>query len=241
MNAAISGRLGLAFVIDDLQCYCFTRKFDEEDPRQPWEFECLSAGAKDMIFYENVDDSTVRKRLELESSKARALHYALAVLDCELSQSLRMRIAEELNGLDARALDYVKNVLFSQVLPPDADLSVSNAIGAHGGPDRVSELYKSIRHYQPHIAFVHHSWESLTLPFEVRSATERILVQEGAFRLLAEKSYSHSACRSAFESLQNWSMPQGGPRHHRSSRKVGASFSNFYFLPLWNGQPTLYV
>lgn len=197
MNAAVSGRLGLAFVVDGEECHSRSSNAPSARvSREPWEFDCLFVDATDVEFIDNIDSPELEDRLVLESNKAKALHFSLAILDSELSEDLRTRLAAWLNEVDNRAFEYAQNVLFAAPLPAEADFHIAHSL--NGRAKRISSFYSLLQQFQPTISFVRHCWQTLVMSARVRKDCERILVKEGAFKLLVENCLSEEARKQAF-------------------------------------------
>jgi ferritin-like metal-binding protein YciE len=200
MNAAISGRLGIAFEVDGNTCHSRSANAPfEKVPRQPWEFSCLFSDATDVTFVDDIDASQLEDRLILEVNKAKTLHFTLAILDSGLTATLRLRLAAWLNEVDDRALGYAQNVLFSAPLPNEADFGLAHFL--NGQFKRVSSFYSALQRFQPTISFVRHCWQTIVMSAEVRKDCEHILVREGAFKLLVENCFSDEAREQAFKAI----------------------------------------
>ncbi len=125
MNAVISGRAGVALVVQGDQL--FSLDLDEPDeliPRRHDEYHLLIGEGTDLEFLEDCDPAAVRQRLELAVWREEALDVSLLLLDPSHSDEIRAQAAEELDECLAakRTLDSLEAVLYAAPLPEMADL-----------------------------------------------------------------------------------------------------------------------
>jgi len=124
MQAVISGRSGVALLLDGEQLSSLHAGTDEIVRRRERDIPYLLGEATDLQFLENVETPEVSRRLEIATAQANALHLALILLDPELPQEVRCEASDELDDLlgVAGVRAGVERVLFSQPLPGEADL-----------------------------------------------------------------------------------------------------------------------
>src|ERR1700755_2743280 len=124
MDAIISGRAGVAFLVEGGVFSCF----DVEDPntllpRRPADLRLVFGEAPDIEFFEGVDRDEAARQLERAFNCASALDLALILFDTELTDDVRDDAAVELERLlsDPKVADYLENILYGRPLPASAD------------------------------------------------------------------------------------------------------------------------
>lgn len=124
MHAVISGRAGVALLLDGHQLSSLHAGADKIVRRREREIPYLLGEATDLQFLENVETSEISRRLELAAAQADALHLALILLDPELPQDVRCDAAGELEDLlkIEGVREGVEGILFARPLPGEADL-----------------------------------------------------------------------------------------------------------------------
>lgn len=124
MQAVISGRAGVALLLDGQQLRSLHAGAAETVLRREREIPYLLGEAADLQFLENVEFPEISDRLELATAQADALHLALILLDPELPQDVRCDAAGELDDLFGieGVRGGVEAILFSRPLPDEADL-----------------------------------------------------------------------------------------------------------------------
>jgi len=220
MNAVISGRAGLALLIEGESMM----SLDVDDletlvPRSPHDLRFLLADADDLITLENTRREEVAQRLELEHDIAGALDMTLIALDSGASMELRVEAVAALDELlaGARVVERLESTMYAKPLPGSADL-----IGALFCTDvktTARSFFERLSRYQPAIRSVREAWEALPDHLFSNEQNSKDLFHdmacnEGLFRLLA-LSYDDQAKGSEFvtEALQNRSISR--LRNHR--------------------------
>ena len=192
MDAIISGRAGVAFLIEG---EVFS-SFDVEDPatllpRRAADLRLLFGEAPDIEFFEDVDHDVAAQHLERAFNCASALDLALILFDSELTDDLRDDAAEELERLlsERPVADYLENVLYGRPLPPAADLAGALARCADGRLPNLSSTLQIFEGYQPSIRDVRTVWDDLPAQLfggdEQKADFQHAAVHEGLFRQLA--------------------------------------------------------
>jgi hypothetical protein len=125
MNAVISGRAGLALLIEGESLM----SLDVDDletlvPRSHYDLRFLMADATDLVTLENTDRANIAERLDLEHDIACALDMTLIALDLEASMELRAEAVAALDELiaDARVIERLEFTMYAKPLPEASDL-----------------------------------------------------------------------------------------------------------------------
>ena len=192
MDAIISGRAGVAFLIEGE----VFKSFDVEDPatllpRARADLRLLFGEAPDLEFLEGVDHAAAARHLERAFNCASALDLALILLDPELTDDLRGDAAEELERLlsERPVADYLENVLYARPLPAAADLSGALARSADGRLPKLSETLQILEGYQPSVRAVRAAWDALPAQLfggeQQKDDFQAAAVREGLFRQLS--------------------------------------------------------
>jgi hypothetical protein len=125
MNAVISGRAGVALLLQGDQLYSMhldTR--DKVIPRRSGEYHLLMGEGTDLEFLEEANPAAVRQRLEHAVTREEALDVSLLLLDGSLPEAIRIQAAADLEECLAApgALDSLEAVFYAAPLPETADL-----------------------------------------------------------------------------------------------------------------------
>ncbi len=189
MQAVISGRSGLALVIDgDKLSSIHADDMAQTVARRPGDFDHLFGDADDLQFLEDVNLAQIKSCLDIAHHAEEALHLALVVFDPDLQPELRQDAADELNillsnGDVARRLEYV---LYAQPLPPSADIAGARQCSEGDGRSLVGEFIRDFLDRQEAIRDVRLAWDQTPLARldagESRVEIEAVLVREGLFR-----------------------------------------------------------
>ena len=221
MNAVISGRSGLALVIDGEKLL----SLDVDDletlvPRSQSDLRFLLADANDLVTLENTGHTDIAQRLDLEHDIACALDMTLISLDPDTSMELRAEAVEALDELldSARVIERLEFTMFAKPLPEAADLIGAlfctnlKTVGARSFLERLEGC-------QIAIAAVREAWDALPDRLFGDDPSDKALfhdtaLREGLFRLLA-LSYDDQSKISVFllEVLKNRSI--SGLRNYR--------------------------
>src|SRR6185369_15548322 len=125
MNAVISGRAGLALVIDRGRLM----SLDVDDlgtlvPRSQSDLRFLLADATDLVALENTGREEIAQRLDLEHDIACALDMTLIAVDPDTSMELRAEAVAALDELlaDQRVVKRLEFMMYAKPLPDSADL-----------------------------------------------------------------------------------------------------------------------
>ena len=125
MNAVISGRAGLALLIDEESLMTL----DVDDlgtavPRSQNDLRFLLADATDLVLLEDTNRAQIAQRLDLEHDIACALDMTLIALDTDTSMELRAEAVAALDELlaDTRVIERIEFTMYAKPLPESADL-----------------------------------------------------------------------------------------------------------------------
>ena len=190
MDAVISGRAGMALLIDGDSLMSFD--VDEPEtllPRRHADLRFLFGEATDLQFIEDIDRSRAEQELERAFNENAALDLALIVLDAELPGEVRNEAAEALNDIlsDSRIVERLENVLYGRPLPSDADLT--GALAASASAPNLLVLLQRLEARQPAIREVCKAWDEIPPEAfggqEEQAQFQSIAVRDGLFRQLA--------------------------------------------------------
>jgi RNA polymerase sigma-70 factor, ECF subfamily len=163
VDAVVSGQAGVALLLDGkkLSSIHFGGA-GEVLPRNLSEVHLLLGGAGDLQVLKNVKLAQVRERLDLESTRADALHLALILLDADLSDETRRTAAEELEEelADDGIASWLEGVLYAHPLPASADLAGARSVFPEEA-GRVVSLFGSLEELQGAITEVYRAWEGI--------------------------------------------------------------------------------
>jgi hypothetical protein len=196
MQAMISGRAGVALLWEGPQLFSLHLGASDQEvvPRGEWEIPYLLGDARDLRELKGASRKQVVAELALEARQFDGLHLALLTLDSDLSEGLREEAAielEEVLGEDPRFADFVENILFSNPLPADGDLS--GALQAAKGTEVALQVLTDFDSHQNQIADAWIAWQGI--PDELFATSEdrqqalRAAVRSGGFRRLAGLLY----------------------------------------------------
>ncbi len=187
MNAVISGRNGVAVVMDGERCFLVRAYAPEAWLPLPRDLAPRALGeAADLEFVNGDDRTVIQAHLDRAADRMEALQLFLALFDDELSQGARHEGAVELEELLAEAdvLAFVRNVVFAQPLPPVADASGASSVVEGEALGRCKDLLADVVSHQELIATVRDAWDRVTLLTERPAAANTIAVRSGVFPLL---------------------------------------------------------
>lgn len=187
MDAMISGRNGLALVVDG-GCLASIHASEPEStiPRHRSEVHSLLGEAQDFVPFENVSREEIVCQLVFAQDREHALQLALILLDPELSDDIRRDGADELEELfrQEKLIAYVEGVLYAEPLPETSDLRGGLEQARGTGAQKVAVVLGKLEASQPVITEVRHAWNAI-LP-ESFGGEERywrfVAVREGLFR-----------------------------------------------------------
>ena len=218
MEALISGRAGIALVVDDGQLASIHA--DEPDktvPRRPSEFRYLGGEARDFVVFEDVERDEIVGRLLLEQDRATALQLVLIAQDPELSDDIRREAVDELEGLlqDGEVGAYVENVLYSHPLPEGMDLAGAMNQARMARAHDLHTLLELFWTHQDEIREVREAWESIPLSdFAGEDEHWRAtVVREGLFRDLARRRAARGSVTQVFTAARTRSAIRSLPNH----------------------------
>jgi lipopolysaccharide/colanic/teichoic acid biosynthesis glycosyltransferase len=181
MNAIISGRAGLALLVDG--AHLQSLHYDEPDvlvPRRAEDYHLLLGDSGDLEFLEDVRHDEVRRRLDITVEREEALDLLLITLDPDLPDQIRRQAAHEVQPLIEKSeiAEQVEQILYAQPLPASADPAGALRIAAEGGPG-VSEFVQRLIVRQPKIVAVRRAWE---------------MIPDSVFGSIAAREYASAAC-----------------------------------------------
>ena len=214
MNAVISGRAGLALLIEGESLM----SLDVDDletlvPRSHYDLRFLLADATDLVTLENTDRDQTAERLDLEHDIACALDMTLIALDSDSSMELRAEAVEALDELlaNARVVERLEFTMYAKPLPEAADL-MGALFCTEVTMAASRSFFERLDRCQTAIATVREAWDALpdNLFGDEQSAKavfHDAVSREGLFRVLT-LSYGDQAKVSAFllEALKNGSI-----------------------------------
>ena len=191
MNAIVSGRSGRALLLDRESL----KSFDLDDPpmivpRKRSELPYLFGEAADLRTIENTTIESVERELRLDCHFTWALDLTLISLDSELEYDIRSDALEDLEELlkENTILERLENVLYSEPLPEDVDLTGALKLCDSNAQSMVFSFLQRLQTFQSAINCVCQTWEAIpTNTFgthEDRNAFRHVAVREGLFRSL---------------------------------------------------------
>jgi CheY-like chemotaxis protein len=163
MNAVISGRAGVAVLLQDDQLFSLELdKPGELIPRRPDEYHLLIGEGTDLEFLEEVDPTAAWQRLEHAVCREEALDVSVLLLDGELTEAIRTQAAADLEECLAApgAIDSLEAVLYAAPLPATADLPGALRC-AQNQVQSVLPFLRRLEAQQPAIRLTRHAWEAL--------------------------------------------------------------------------------
>ncbi len=204
MDAMISGRGGLALVVDgDHLASIHAAEPEATVPRERSEVHLLLGEAQDFVAVENVPRQEVVRQLALAQDREHALQLALILLDPDLPDDIRQDGSGELEELFAQEdlIVYVESVLYAKPLPEGSDLPGGLALARAPGTRKVMAMLGKLEACQPVIAEVRRAWEAI--PSECFGGEEQhwqfVAIREGLFRQLVLHRMSGSYIDTFFD------------------------------------------
>ena len=202
MNAVVSGRAGLAFLLQaDGKLFSIHQgDFDQVVARRAEEFSWLFGDAPDLEFFEGVDLPEVSRLLDFAAQREEALDIVLILLDGDLPDTVRKQAAEDLEEcfLNPKVQDAVEFVLYAAPLPEDADLK--SALRYAEARKKVLVFVELLFDRQPIIRKIRQAWESVGdqhfggRPDRLDART--ICIRAGLFRSIVQMLVSGKVDRS---------------------------------------------
>ncbi len=190
MEAMISGRAGLALVMDGGRLASIHAGEPERTvSRHPGEFHHLAGDVRDFINVEVETRDDVVRELLLAQDREDALQLVLIAQDPELSDGVRREAIEELEELlrNDDVVASVEAVLYSHPLPEGLDLAGAARRSRDVGAREVQSVLELFLTHQDTIREVREAWESIPLA-DFHNEDDRwrtTMVREGVFRDLA--------------------------------------------------------
>lgn len=195
MTALVSGQAGVAVAVDgDHYFSLHYPDLDRSWNRTAAEAGSLLVGYADIVDLADVSIDEVKRELELECGKDRALQLLLVLLDSNAGDDTRSLAAKCLGQrLSVPAVrEFVENRLYSTPLPGDAD--IPGALRRAGGQVSVSDLLTWIVENQPAIAEARSVWDRVHfLSPEEKAELTFLALESGLFRGHAPSNSRHSA------------------------------------------------
>ena len=204
LNAIISGRAGLALLVQDNTLESIhIDALDTTVPRRLEEYHLLFGENDDLEFLENVETDEVRRRLTIAVDREEALDLTLILLDSELSSEVRSDAAQELENLlqNDNIVEQLERIFFAKQLPESADHQGGlEYLKAAASNVAVTFLQRLIDR-QPRIRDVRQAWDAIPESKfgsgAERDVVEAHFVRDGVFRDLV-------CVRDAAESIDNF-------------------------------------
>ncbi len=221
MNAAISGRAGMALLIEGNTLM----SFDVDDPntcvpRRQADLPFLFGDASDLQFLEDVDRAQVAQELERAYNSSAALDLTLIALDSELSDETR---AEAIDALEELLIDAdielkLESVLYGRPLPDAADIDGALSLRDKSQANRAYTLLERLRENQPSIRLACSSWDGIPVTMfggvEEQTKFHHTAIQEGLFRDLAIRRGNEEVNQFLINSL--WKPSIKALKNHRT-------------------------
>ena len=218
MEALISGRAGLALVIDgDRFASIHAEEPERMVPRQPAEFHFLVGEARDFRTVENTTRDEVVRELRLAEDREDALQLVLIAQDLDLPADVRREAIEELEELiqESDVGSYLENVLYAHPLPEGMDLAGAMRMARTAEAWEVVSLLELFWTYQGAIREVRQAWESI--PFAEFAGEEEhwqsTAVREGLFRDLARRLADGRSVTTSFVGIDSRPAIRTLPNH----------------------------
>ena len=164
MEAVISGRAGVALVVDgDSLMSLDVEDLNKFVERTPADLRFLIGEAADCVSLENTTRRQVAETLELEYNASCALDMALIALDPETSGDLRDEAIEVLEGLlgDERIVERLESILYAKPLPDEADLTAVRETCKVKGRRVAKTVFERLAQSQPAMQTVREIWEAI--------------------------------------------------------------------------------
>jgi len=191
MNAIVSGRSARALILDGESL----KSFDLDDPlkivsRRRSDLPYLFGEAADLRILENTTIESVERELRMDCHFTWALDLTLISLDSELEDDIRKEALEGLEELfrESATVIRVENVLYSEPLPEDADLTSAIELCGNDALNTVRGFLLRLEASQGSIQKFNQAWESIPTKIfgnhEDRKIFKHTAVKEGLFRQL---------------------------------------------------------
>lgn len=189
MEALISGRNGVALVVDgDRLASIHVDEPDRMIPRHPREIHFLTGEKSDFFPVEGVSRSEIVRQLTLAHARERSLTLTLILIDPDISDGLRLKVAKKVEDLvkEERVLVFLESVLYAEPLPAQADLHGGLRLACEAGATRVQILLELFWNRQGAITAVREAWNAMpSATFDgERKRWQAVAVREGLFRSL---------------------------------------------------------
>jgi DNA-binding NtrC family response regulator len=199
MNAAVSGRAGIALLVTDEGL--FTLAVGEPElvvPRSSGELRHLLQDYADFEFLTDVELAEVRNALLRAWEANEGLDLALIALDAEMSRDVRGRALQELDELIAKGhvRGHLDHLLYAAPLPPGADIYGLLGTDAEHRSPRIHAWFSTLWDDQPEVA---------------RARAEFDRVAERAGEAAKEEVLAALAGAGAFFRAAKW-LAGGAPR-----------------------------
>jgi GH25 family lysozyme M1 (1,4-beta-N-acetylmuramidase) len=199
MDALVSGSAGVAVLLDSARCWVLRADGSPKVEHEPTSLGFLFGDARDMRVLEGVDESFVRRELEVAHLGVQALHLALMLCDPETSVRATELATERLDDLLASkdVTERVERILYARPIPKPFDLSLAIQRSAARSRGHAGRVFDALLARQPIIQEVRAAWNSL--PGSVFDATDdrRIadgtLAREGVYRQLVDLLEAHGS------------------------------------------------
>jgi tetratricopeptide (TPR) repeat protein len=232
MDAVISGRAGLALLIDGESLM----SIDVDDletavPRNQNDLRLLLADATDVVRLEETNRSQIAQRLDLEHNHACALDMTLIALDSKASMELRAEAIGALDELlaDARVIERLEFTMYAMPLPESADLI--GALFCTQATTASRLFFERLDQCQTAIRAVREAWDVLPDRLfgdqaSAKAGFHDAMLHDGMFRRLA-LSYGDTPKVSSFliEALTNNSI-RGLPNYREIIQRWSAPIRN---------------
>lgn len=202
MNAVISGRAGLAILIEgENLASLHGGEGTDPVPRRQSEIRPLLGEMTDLRFLSDVDLRTIRRELETAIACENALSLLSLAVESQYSEQLRRRTLTALDSLlqsgeenasSEQVRAYLKNVMYARPLPSSAPASVASELARDQKAHAALELIAGIDRHQSAISDVRLAFDAIPDAFFEaaggRLAVEELCVHRGLFHRLAVKS-----------------------------------------------------
>ena len=193
-GALVSGQAGVAVFLDGSQAWCVRPHSTSIEPVSqgllPYLFEDIHAAN----YYADATLASARELLEQAWVEERGLHLTLISMDPDTSDSTRELAEEALEEFleHSHVSEFIENRLYAERLPEGVAWRAELVADAPSARPRVDQMKRSVTGAQEAIGRVRAAWNTLPndlfLEFDEQARFERVLVETGAFRLLAGAS-----------------------------------------------------
>lgn len=192
MEALISGRAGLALVVDgDRLASIHAADPEFMVPRQPADFRYLAGEAQDFVPYENLTREEIVSELLLAEDREDALRLILTAQDPDLPDDIRREAVDELEKLiqESGVGSYLEGVLYAHPLPRSLDLAGAMQRARTAEAWETLTLLELVWSHQDAISDVRQAWESIPLAdfSGEEDHWQATAVRQGLFRDLARR------------------------------------------------------